>query len=77
MTGNVTLTFTAPSGPCVLWMEFIQDGTGSRTVAYPSSVKVTGGVFAGPSAGANEISLFRFYFNGTNYYLNEAMTDMS
>lgn len=35
-TGNITPTFTAPNGPCTTEIEITQDGTGSRTFAFPA-----------------------------------------
>ena len=46
LTGTLTLTFTAPPGPCALQMKFIQDGTGSRVVTHPT-IKTQGGAGIG------------------------------
>lgn len=39
LTGNCTLTFTAPDDGANLYLKLIQDGTGTRLVTWPSAVK--------------------------------------
>ena len=57
LTGNVTLTLTAPTSgkTCCIRLRLIQDGTGSRAVTWPSSVKWPGGVAPTLSTAAGAI----------------------
>jgi len=68
LTGNCTYTFTAPDGPCNLMFKLIQDGTGSRTVTWPNTVKWAGGVAPTLTTTASATDVVAFYFDGTNYY---------
>lgn len=69
LTGNVTSsTFTAPSGVTNgLWLRISQDGTGSRTFAWPANViwdRVTTPTL---STGASVVDSAFFAWDGTNY----------
>lgn len=68
LTGNCTLTFTSPASPCSLVFKLVQDGTGGRTVVWPSSVKWSGGTAPTLTTGAGKVDLVAFYFDGTNYF---------
>jgi len=68
LTGNVTLAFTAPAGVGNFLLRIIQDGTGSRTITWPASVRWPGGTLPTLSTGANSVDIVTFYYNGTNYY---------
>lgn len=68
LTGNCTFTFTAPSGPCNLILKLIQDGTGSRTVTWPATVKWPSGSAPTLSTAASSIDIVSFYYDGTNYF---------
>ena len=76
LTGNCTFTFTAPSGVCNLILKVVQDGTGSRTVTWPSSVKWVSGTAPTLSTSANAIDIVSFYYDGTNYF-GQASTSFS
>lgn len=68
MTGNVTLSFTAPQRAgtmCVLIT--VQDATGGRTITWPSSVKWPGGSAGTPTNAANAKDTWTFVYDGTNY----------
>jgi len=67
LTGNCTLTFlnTKPAGRYLL--ELKQDGTGSRTVTFPSEVKWSGGVAPTLTTTASKTDIITLYFNGTSY----------
>ncbi len=69
LTGNVTLTFTAPTGInfARLSLRLIQDATGSRTVSFPSSVRWAGGTAPTLTTAANGIDIITFEWDGTNY----------
>lgn len=68
LTGNCTFTFTDPSGPCNLILKLIQDGTGSRTVTWPATVKWPEGTAPTLSTAASSVDIVSFYWDGTNYY---------
>lgn len=68
LTGNVTYTFTAPSGPTTLVLKLVQDATGSRTATWPASVKWPGGTAPTLTTDANATDLISFYYDGTNYW---------
>lgn len=68
LTGNATFTFTAPHGVGSFICKLIQDGTGSRTVTWPASVRWSGGTAPTLSTGASDIDIITLYFDGTNYY---------
>jgi hypothetical protein len=68
LTGNVTYTFTAPSGPCSVTLKLIQDGTGSRTVTWPSSVKWSGGTAPTLTTTAGKVDIISLYFDGSVYF---------
>ena len=68
LTGNCTFTFTAPLGPCNLMFKLIQDGTGSRTVTWPNTVKWPAATVPTLTTTANAVDIIGFYFDGTNYY---------
>ncbi|MGD9643736.1 MAG: hypothetical protein AB7V08_13475 [Elusimicrobiales bacterium] len=69
LTGNVTLTFSAPAGTAGHFLlHLVQDATGSRIITWPATVKWRGGVSARLSTAASAVDLVNFYFDGTNYY---------
>ena len=68
LTGNCTYTFTAPAGPCNLMFKVVQDGTGSRTVTWPNTVKWPASTAPTLTTTANGIDVIAFYYDGTNYY---------
>lgn len=71
---NETFTFSpAPTKPCNLILMMIQDATGGRTATWPATVKWPSGTAPTLSAGANDIDILSFYFDGTNYYGQSAL----
>lgn len=68
LTGNATLTFTAPRGPCNLILKVVQDATGSRTITWPSAVKWPGGTAPTLTTTASATDIIALYYDGTNYY---------
>ena len=69
LTGNVTLTFSAPAGKAASFLlRLVQDGAGGRTVAWPAAVKWRGGVPGRLSTAANAVDIISLYYSGTNYY---------
>ena len=74
LTGNCTLTFTAPAGGVGNYqLLVIQDGTGSRTLTWPGTVKWAGGVASTLTLTAAGVDIISFYYNGTNYYACAAL----
>jgi len=67
LTGNVTYTFTAPSGPASLILKILT-GAGSFTVTWPAAVKWAGGAAPTITATASKMDLICFYYDGTNYW---------
>lgn len=72
LTGNPTFSFTDPAGPCHVQLKLIQDGTGSRTVTWPSGAPGdlfwARGIAPTLSTGAAEEDIVFLWFDGTNYY---------
>jgi hypothetical protein len=67
LTGNCTFTFSNPVAGAVYVLELWQDGTGSRTVTWPASVKWAGGTAPTLTTTANKMDLITLYYDGTNY----------
>lgn len=68
ITGNVTFTFTAPTGPCNLMLKIVMDGTGGYTLTWPATVKWKSGTQPTWGTAPNAVNIASFYFDGTNYY---------
>ena len=68
LTGNCIFTFpTATAGKqFTVWLK--QDGTGSRTSTWPSSVRWAGGVAPTPTSTAGRTDVYAFQCDGT-YWL--------
>ncbi len=64
--GNRTLAFTAPPDPCLLLVELVQDGTGSRTVTWPT-VRWAAATAPTLSTTAAYIDHIYLWYDGTNY----------
>ncbi len=67
LTNNCTLTFSNPAIGGRYIIELLQDGTGSRLVTWPSTVKWPGGVAPTLTTTASRTDIITLYFNGTNY----------
>ncbi len=72
LTGDTTFTFAGAtaSTACSFGLYVVQDGTGSRTVTWPGSVKWSGGSAPTVSTAANATDIFVFETidGGTNWY---------
>ena len=72
LDANTTLTFsvggTGTYTGSYLTLKLIQDGTGSRTVTWPSSVKWAGGTAPTLSTAAGAVDIIHLYHDGTDYY---------
>lgn len=67
--GNATLTFSnAPKAGTLVIVTIIQDGTGSRTITWPASVKWPGGTAPTLTTTASKRDVFSFVWDGSNYY---------
>lgn len=73
LTGNVTLTFTNPSGIGMRTLKIVQDATGSRTITWPTIVKWAGGVAPTITTTANGYDMIAFRFDGSFYDALEAL----
>jgi len=74
LTGNPTLTFSNPptSGTQIEFeIEFVQDGTGDRTVTHPASVAET--VTISSTASSTTIVTYRTNDGGTTYHAIPAL----
>lgn len=67
LTGNCTFTFSNPVEGGRYIIELLQDGTGSRLVTWPSTVKWPGGVAPTLTTTASRTDIITLYYNGTNY----------
>jgi hypothetical protein len=68
LTSNCTLTLTAPAQPCEkIFVKLVQDGTGSRTVTWPASVKWSGGTAPTLTTTAGRTDCFELVWDGTQY----------
>jgi len=68
--GNVTFTAwnNPPRNGSLVTIIIVQDGTGSRTVTWPSNVKWSGGTAPTLTTTANKRDIFQFVWDGSNYY---------
>jgi hypothetical protein len=72
LTGNCTFTFpTATAGRSFI-MLLKQDGTGSRTVTWPSAVKWPSATAPTITATASRLDKYVFTADGTNWYGSDA-----
>jgi hypothetical protein len=67
LTDNCTVTLSNPVNGGRYILELKQDGTGSRTVTFPSTVKWSGGVAPTLTTTASRTDIITLYYNGTNY----------
>lgn len=68
LTGNCTYTFPSAAAGKSFTLFQKQDGTGSRTVTWPASVKWPGGTAPTLTSTASKGDLFAFTSDGTNWY---------
>jgi hypothetical protein len=67
LTDDCTYTFTAPSGATNILLRIVQDGTGGRTVTWPT-IKWSGGTAPTLSTAAAAEDIVSCYYSGTSYY---------
>ena len=66
-TDNRTLTFTNGVAGSVYSVSITQDGSGSRLITWPSTVKWAGGSAPTLTTTAGRTDQIWFYFDGTYY----------
>jgi hypothetical protein len=67
LTGSPTFTFGNPISGATYTLELVQDGTGSRTVTWPS-IKWVGGISPLLSTAANSIDIISLFYDGLNFF---------
>jgi hypothetical protein len=67
LTGSPTLTFASPVAGMTAKLKLTQDGTGSRTITWPT-IKWVGGAAPTLSTAAAAIDIVSLYYDGTSYY---------
>lgn len=72
LTGNCVFTFPTPTAGKSFMLLLKQDGTGSRTVTWPSSVKWPGGTAPTITATASKGDKFVFTADGTYWWGSNA-----
>lgn len=68
LTGNCTFTFPTATAGKSFTLLLKQDGTGSRTVTWPASVKWPGGTAPTITPTASKLDKYVFTSDGTNWY---------
>lgn len=69
MTGNCTLTLSAPTGAADYKLKLIQNGTGGFTVTWPGGTKFFGGVAPTISTAASSVTIISVYYDGSVYWV--------
>jgi hypothetical protein len=82
LTGSATLTFSNPPASGTLYSLMIiakQDGTGSRTITWPASVKWPNASAPTLSTAANAVDVLNFFTvdGGTTYYGALSLANLS
>ena len=72
LTGNCTFTFPTATAGNSFTMLLKQDGTGSRTVTWPSAVQWPSGTAPTITATASKLDKYVFTSDGTNWYGSNA-----
>lgn len=65
--GNRTLSIVNAEAGDVLYAKIIQDGTGSRTLTWPSTVQWGSGSAPTLKTAASSTDVFQFVYDGTNW----------
>jgi hypothetical protein len=68
LTANCTITFTNADSGKKLFLEVIQDGTGSRTITWPASAKWSGGTAPTLTTTASKTDVFSFAATGAKEF---------
>jgi len=75
LTGNTTMSITAPSGPCTMYLHIHQDATGGRTLTFPTG-KWVGGTAKTVTSDASAHDLMMIHFYGGTNYVFDIMQDL-
>lgn len=67
LTGNTTLTFTAPSKPGPITLIVKQDATGGRTLTFPSGINWLGASVPTLGTDANQVTIYKGGYYGPTY----------
>lgn len=67
LTANASYTFEDPASAIEVQVKVVQDST-PRTITWPLSAKWPGNIAPTLSQGSGDVDIFRFYFDGTNYW---------
>ena len=67
LTGNVVFTFSNPQSGATYQLILTQDGTGGRTITWPT-IKWKGGVAPTLTGTANSIDIVTLTYDGTSYF---------
>ena len=67
LTGNVTLSITAPPGPCRWTLQMTQDATGNRTVTLPAGVYTRNGLQPSLSNQALRRTVWTGVYDGSTH----------
>lgn len=67
LTGNVTITLSNPPTRGAFQIELEQDGTGSRTITWATTIKWTGGTTPTWSTAAGKKDLVNLIYDGTDW----------
>lgn len=70
LTDNCTFTLSTPLAGNSYVIVLIQDGTGSRTVTWPATVKFQGGTAPTLTTDANAVDVITLFWDGTQYLAN-------
>jgi hypothetical protein len=68
LTGNCTLSFTAPLGPCNLTLMVYYSSSTAYTITWPATVKWAGGTAPTPTRVSGKYDIFTFFYDGIYYY---------
>jgi hypothetical protein len=73
LTGNCALTLTNPSGPATCLLLLTQDGSGSRTISFVTTVISAGGAVPVPTSTATTgKTMLMLVWDGTNWWCTAA-----
>jgi hypothetical protein len=65
---NITSISLSNAAVGTYLIKFIQDGTGNRTVAFPTAWKWSGGTVPTVTAAANKTDIVTLIYDGSTYY---------
>lgn len=73
-TGNCTLTFSNPFGPCNLLLKIVHEASATAyTYTWPANVYFPGGTDPDTTDTSGAVDIVALYFDGTNYYAQASL----